>query len=157
MKTAEAGICFPVLAFTTDRDVWRIENLDFLTTCGPRTLKNDLQLGMEIIDAEFDRWVVRSVRRIDRAEPFLPWLLGALMTGVPQSRIEHELERLPPTSFEAAQIRVCAAIEAHPLYWCDDPDIDREEVLLPLLAKVRATRSIADIHRALGPDDFRAE
>ena len=116
MKTAEAGICFPVLAFTTDRDVWRIENLDFLTTCGPRTLKNDLQLGMEIIDAEFDRWVVRSVRRIGRAEPFLPWLLGALMTGVPQSRIEHELERLPPTSFEAAQIRVCAAIEAHPLF-----------------------------------------
>ena len=79
------------------------------------------------------------------------------MIATPQSPIEHELEQLPPTSSEEAQARVCAAIEAHPLYWCDDPDIDREEVLLPLLAKVRATRSIADIHRALGPDDFRAE
>jgi hypothetical protein len=155
MKTAEAGIRFPILAFTADKDVWRIETLDFLTTCGPRTLKDDMQARMEIVDAELNRWMVQSVRRTGRAQPFLPWLFGALLTATPQSRIEHELEPLPPTSFEEAQARVCASIEAHPLFWCDSPEHDREEVLLPLIAKIRATQSVADICEALGPDDFR--
>jgi hypothetical protein len=156
MNAIEADIRFPVLAFTTDLDVWRIETLDILTTCGPRTLKENMQAGMEIVDSELNRWTVRSVRRTGRAGPFLPSLLRSLLTGTPQSRIEHELEPLPPTSFETAQARVLAAVEAHPLYWCDDPETDREAVLLPLLGEIRGTRSIADIHKVLGPDDFRA-
>lgn len=146
MRTQDAGIRFPILAFTADQDVWRIETLDILTTCGPRTLKDDMQAGMQIVDAKLDRWAVRSVRRVGRAEAFLPWLVGAVLTATAQSRIEHELEPLAPTGFGEVRARVSAAIEAHPLFWCNDPEEDREEILLALLAAVGAARSVADIH-----------
>ena len=153
MKTAQADCRFPVLGFTPDADVWGFPDMDGLTSCGPRTLKKDMQSGMELVDADGRRWVVRSVRRTGRAGSLLPWLLRSLL-ATPQWRIEHELEPLPPVSLEEAQARVCAAMAAHPDYWCEEDE--RATVLPARLAEVRATKTIAGIHDRLGLDTFQA-
>ena len=150
MKTAQADFRFPVLGFTTDSDVWGLPDLDALTTCGPRTLKDGLQVGMELVDADGQRWAVRSVRRTGRAGS----LLSLLLSGPAQSRIEHELESLGPISLADAQARVCRAMEAHPDFWCEDDE--RDTVLPARLAEVNATATIADIHQVLGLDSFHA-
>jgi hypothetical protein len=150
MKTAQVDFRFPVLGFTTDSDVWGLPSLDALTTCGPRTLKEGLQVGMELIDVEGGRWVVRSVRRTGRAGS----LLSLLSLGPAQSRIEHELEPLEPISVEHVQARVCAAMEAHPDFWCEEDE--RNTVLPARLAEVKSTATIAGIHEVLGLDSFHA-
>lgn len=150
MNTAQADFRFPVLGFTTDMDVWGLIDLDSLTTCGPRTLKEGLQLGMELIDAEGRRWLVRSVTRTGRAGS----LFSRLLFSPAQSRIEHELDLLEPVSLQAVQLRVCAAMEAHPDFWCED---DERHTVLPVrLAEVRAVTMIAAIHEVLGLDSFHA-
>jgi hypothetical protein len=151
MKTAEAVMNFPVLGFTPERGIWGFEDLNTLTSCGPRTLKNDLQVGMELIDSRGSRWVVRSVRRIGRDRPFLPWLLSAALSG-PLWRIEQELDELAPVPLPEIKERACASVEATSSDYCADDE--REEVLEPLLAKVRAAKSVAKIHTLLGLDSF---
>ncbi|WP_332771965.1 hypothetical protein [Phenylobacterium sp.] len=150
MKTAQADFRFPVLGFTTDSDIWGLPDLDALTTCGPRTLAEDLQVGMELVDAEGCRWIVSSVLRTGRAGS----LLSRLMPGPAQFRIEHELELLTPLSFADVQARVCAAMRAHPDFWCEDEE--RDTVLPARLAEVSAVATIADIHEVLGLDSFHA-
>ena len=150
MKTAEADFRFPVLGITTDVDVWGLPDLDALTTCGSRTLSEGLQIGMELIDTEGCRWVVRSVRRTGRAGS----LLSRLLSSPAQSRIEHELESLQPLSLAEIQGRVCAAMEAHPDFWCEEAD--QATVLPARLAEVRAVATIAGIHEVLGLDSFHA-
>lgn len=150
MKTAQAEFRLPVLGFTTDFDVWGLADLDGLTTCGPRTLAEDLQVGMELVDAEGRRWIVRSVQRIGRAGS----LLSRLMPGPAQYRIDHELESLEPVSLVEVQARVCGAMRAHPDFWCEDEE--RDTVLPVRLAEVKAVATIADIHEVLGLDSFHA-
>jgi len=148
MKTAQANLHFPVMAFTTDADIWGLPDLDRLTKCGPRTLKEGKQIGMEIIDSQGSRWNVREVRRVGRTGS----LLMVLLTGVPQSRIEQELEILPTVSLEEIKARVVAAIEAHPDFWVAWGDDDAE--LPEILAGVRGTTSFAELYGKLGLDTF---
>lgn len=148
MKTTEVDFHFPVLGFTTDKDVWGLPDMERLTTCGSLTLKNDMQLGMELVDAAGRRWLVRSVRRLGRTGSWL----RVLLTAKPQSRIEHELEPLEPLSLKETQARVCASMEAHPDFWCEEADVDTE--MPRRLAEVRATKTIAGIHEVLGLDGF---
>ncbi len=154
MKTAEADFHFPVLGFTPDREIWGFPDIDTLTSCGPRTLKENLQAGMELVDADGRRWIVRSVRRVGRGQPLIPWLVSAVLTSTPQSRIEHEIEQLEPFTRDEAQDRACASMRAFP------QDFGAEDVDDPLLAQriseVRATQSIAAIHEVLGLDSFMA-
>jgi len=109
MKTAEAGFRFPVLGFTPDLEIWGFQDLDRLTKCGPRTLRNNMQAGMELIDADGRRWIVRSVRKSGRTGS----LLSLLLTAVPQSRIEHELEPLQAVTLDDVRRRASAAMEAY--------------------------------------------
>jgi len=148
MRTAQAGFRFPVLGFTKDSDVWGLPDLDALTTCGPRTLKDGMQIGMELVDTEGRRWLVRSVQRTGRAGSLLSWLLP----GPALFRIEHELEPLAPIPLAEVQARVCDAMKAHPDYWCEDDE--RDTVLPARLAEVSATATIAAIHEVLGLDSF---
>lgn len=154
MKTSEVKFHFPVLGFTPDREIWGFSDLETLTSCGPGTLKNDMQAGMELVDSKGRRWVVRSVRRTGRDQPLLPWLISALLTGVPGSRIEHELDEMPALSLPEIKERACASVEATSSDYCADDE--REEVLEPLLAQVRAAKSVARIHDLLGLDSFKA-
>jgi len=153
MKTAEAHFSFPVLGFTPDREIWGFQDRDTLTSCGPRTLKDNMQEGMELIGADGRRWVVRSVRRTGRAQSLLAWLVAAVLS-TPQSRVEHELDELAPVSLAQVRDRACASLEAFPQDYCADDE--REEVLGPLLAQVRSANSIARIHDVLGLDSFKA-
>ncbi len=149
MKTREADFRFPVLGFTADHEIWGFQDLDRLTKCGPRALKQNIQLGMELVDADGRRWMVRSVRRTGRAGSFLSRLL---IFGPPQSRIEHELEMLAPLSIEDVRRRACVAMETHAINYLegDDPEVEFK----PLLAKVAKARSVQEIYDLLQPDTF---
>lgn len=149
MKTGEANFHFPVLGFTLDLQIWGFQDLDRLTKCGPRTLKNDTQIGMELIDADCRRWKVRSVRRTGRAGSFFSLLLPF---GPPQSRIEHDLEPMKAVAFEEVRRRVCMAMEAHDEdYFQGD---ERETEFEPLLSAVRAACAVGEVYDVLQPDTF---
>lgn len=154
MRTGEVDFRFPVLGFTPDLDVWGFPDLRGLTTCGPRTLKTDMQIDMELVDADGHRWIVRSVRRVGRAGSLVSSLIRSLLTSVPQSRIEQELEAMAPLTRDETCARVCSSMEAHPEFWCEDDE--RQTVLPERLARVRAVKSIAEIHDVLGLDTFEA-
>ncbi len=151
MKTEQADFEFPVLGFTPDGEIWGFADLPTLTSCGPRTLKDDLQLGMELIDGRGRRCKVRFVRRVGRGKPLLPWLVSFLVS-TPQSRIEHDLEEIAPVTLAQIKDRACASVEAFSQDYCADDQ--REAVLEPLLAQVRSATSVGQIHDALGLDSF---
>jgi hypothetical protein len=153
MKTGQANFNFPVLGFTPDREIWGFPDLDTLTSCGPKTLKDNIQIGMELIDTRGQRWAVRSVRRTGRAGSLPKWLFDLLLSTA-QSRIEHELEPMQPVSLSEAQERACASLEAFPDDYCLDDE--RDAVLAGLMAKVRNTKAIGEIHELLGLDSFMA-
>ena len=142
---------FPVLGFTPDGDIWGFPDLDTLTSCGPRTLKENMQAGMEIVDGGGRRWIVRSVVRLGRGEPLLKWVVSALLS-TRQSRIEQEVEPLAPLSLDEIKQRTCAAVERDAWVYADDD----ENQLKALLAQIHKARSVAAIHEMLGLDSFMA-
>jgi hypothetical protein len=154
MKTREADCHFPVLGFTPDREIWGFPDLDTLTSCGPRTLKHNSQSGMELVDVEGRRWVVRSVRRTGRGEPLLAWLISHLLS-TPQSRIEHDLDAMAALTLGEVKARVCASLEAFPQDYCH-ADEREDAIFAELLESVRAAKDIATIHELLGLDSFMA-
>jgi hypothetical protein len=153
MKTAEANFRFPVLGFTPDREIWGFADMNTLTSCGPQTLKDDLQSGMELIDSDGRRWIVRSIRRTGRAQSLIASLVARVLS-TPQSRIEHELDELEPVSMSEVRDRASDSLEAFSQDYCAEDE--RDEVLVPLLANVRSATSVASIHELLGLDSFMA-
>lgn len=149
MKTSEANFHFPVLGFTLDLNIWGFQDLDRLTRCGPRTLKDGIQTGMELVDADGRRWRVRSIRRTGRAGSLLSLLLPF---GPPQSRIEHDLEPTESVSIEELRKKVCTALEAHAENYFEGGE--RETEFEPLLAAVRAAGSVSEVYELLQPDTF---
>jgi hypothetical protein len=153
MKTREAGFRFPVLGFTPDGEIWGFPDLATLTSCGPRTLKEHSQSGMELVDVEGRRWVVRSIRRLGRGEPLLAWLISHLLS-TPQSRIEHELDAMAAMPLDDVKARACASLEAFPEDYGHAEG--RDAVFMALLESVRAADGVAAIHELLGLDSFMA-
>jgi hypothetical protein len=148
MKSSEAGLTFPVLGFTPDREIWGFPDLDRLTKCGPRTLKDDAQNGMELIDADGRRWRVLAIRRTGRAGSLLSllWIFGQ-----PQSRIEQELEPLPAVPLAEVQQRAREAMELSKIdYYGDEGQAEYRSTL----KKIEKARSIAKIYDLLQPDTF---
>jgi hypothetical protein len=152
VKTGEANFRFPILGFTPDKDIWGFPDLNRLTSSGPRSLKENRHIGLELIDADGRRWVVRAVSCTGRAGPLLPWIIGTLLSATPQSRVELELEPLTPVTLSEMQSRACASLEAFPDYYCEDDE--RETVLEPLLTKIKATTDIGQVYELLQPDTF---
>lgn len=149
VKTSEAGLQFPVLGISAGEELWGFPDLDRLTTCGPQTLKKNLQADMELIDAAGRLWIVKSVRRIGSVGLLLSILL---ISWPPQSRIEHELEAKGAMSIEDIRRRIRTTVEAHPDYYFDDPSDMKE--LEALLAQVDHASSVAELYQLLGPDTF---
>ncbi len=140
---------FPVLCFTRDGDIWAVRDAFELTTCGPQTLADGVQVGMDLVDACGHCWRVKSVRQVG----YPPLSLRSFrLFGSRLRCIEHELETMSGLSLEEVQERVCAALDAYPEYWCELADKDTD--LPQRKAEVRQTRSIADIHEVLGLDYF---
>lgn len=147
MKTSEASFKFPVLGFTPDREIWGFPDLDRLSKCGPRTLKEDAQNGMELIDASGHRWRVLSTRRTGRAGSWLRLLL----TWMPQSRIEHELEPLPDVELAEVQERARQALS---LSRDDYYGKEGQAEYKAMVRSIGKARSIAKIYDLLQPDTF---
>jgi hypothetical protein len=162
MKSTDAGIRFPAIGFTPDGGMWGFADLDGLTECGARTLKNNTQSGMELIDSDGRPWVVRSIRRIGRNKPLLPWLVSTVLGGGGGCRIEQELDELAPVTLAEIKVRTCAYVESIPDEHCCDHDQDHEEEHnhehgpASLLAQVRSANSVAEIRERLGLDWFIA-
>lgn len=153
MRTSEVEFSFPVIGFSRNNDVWGFEDRNTLTSCGPATLKEDLQRDMELVDAKGRRWRVLSITRTGRGEPLLNWLISAVLS-TRQSRIEQELEPLEPLTLAEIKARVRAAVEAHEDYYCE-PD-QREEELEPRLAQLMAARTFQQVYDVFGLDSFMA-
>ena len=151
MKTRDTDFVFPVLGFTPDKEIWAFEDMETLTSCGPRTLKNNIQIGMELVDSDGRRWIVRSVTRLGRAYSLSRSMLTLFLSAIIQSRIEEEIEPLEPLSLTEVKARVCAALEAFPEDFGQYLETDNE--LAPFLAQVRADPNIASIPKMLGLDN----
>ncbi|MBX3482379.1 hypothetical protein [Phenylobacterium sp.] len=150
MQSSEAHFSFPVLGFTPDREIWGFPDMDRLTKCGPRTLKEGVQNGMELIDTDGRRWRVLSVRRTGRAGSVLSllWIFGP-----PQSRIEQELEPLPVVSLEEVQQRARDAMETSRIdYYGEEGQAEYRS----MIRKIGKTRSISKIYDLLQPDTFES-
>ena len=150
MNSAQAGMQFPVIGFTPDRDNWGFKNLEDLTTCGPLTLRNNMQDGMELFDCGCRRWRVRSIRRTGRTGS---WLM-MLLTAKPQSRIEHELEPLPALSLSEVKQRTRESLEAHAINYKGFPG--DEEEFATMLDGVQRASSISEILETIGADTFES-
>lgn len=151
MKSTQAEMRFPVIGFTPDGDIWGFPDLNTLTSCGPLTLKENLQLDLQLVDSSGRRWVVRSIRRLGRGRPLFPGLLLDLLS-TPQSRIEQEIDELSPLTLEEIKARVIAAVELTSDNYCAEDE--RDEILVPLLEQVRTASDVAQIHELLGLDSF---
>jgi len=149
MKTSDADIRFPVLGFTPDRENWGFPDLDRLTKCGTQTLKERMQEGMELIDANGRRWRVLGVRRTGRAGSLLSYVPGF---GPRQSRIEQELEALPSLSLTEVREKALESIQTFRSNYTgfDGDDVEFDA----LLTKVGQAGSIAEIYDLLQPDTF---
>jgi hypothetical protein len=148
MKSTEVSFQFPVLGFTTDGEIWGFPDLNRLTKCGPRTLRDNMQDGMELIDADGRRWRVRSITRTGRAGGW--WTMFSPF-GPSQWRIEQDLEPMAPVALAEVQRRACAAMEGLAQDYMDGDD--RSE-LDGTLGKVRRTTTIGEIYPLLNPDTF---
>lgn len=148
MKSDEAEFEFPVLGFTADGDIWGFPDRDRLTRCGPQTLKDSAQDGMELIDAKGRCWRVTAIRRTGRAGSWLSWLW---IFGPRQSRIEQDLETRPDVSLSDVQAR---ASEAMKLVKEDYYGKDGQAEYRSTLRKIGRARSIEKIYDLLQPDTF---
>ena len=154
MKTGDVAFEYPVLGISGDNDLWGFRDYRQLTTCGRRTLRDDMQRGMELVDAGGRRWRVVGVRRLGKSRSFLPWLFWTLLTAVPNYSIEQDLEPLEPLTLDDLKDRVCSAMKAHPEFWCDDPESAAE--LSQRIRQVRKAKKVAGIDDVLGLDTFEA-
>ncbi|MGH6781696.1 MAG: hypothetical protein ACREB5_06290, partial [Sphingomonadaceae bacterium] len=72
---------FPVIGFTPDREIWGFPDRKSLTTCGVRTLRQSMPVGMDLIDAEGARFRVVAIHDKGRASPLVHWFLKGLLAG----------------------------------------------------------------------------
>ena len=149
MKTADVAFQFPVLGFTPDLEIWGFPDMDRLTKCGTRTLRENLQIGMELIDADGRRWVVRAVRRTGRAGSLLSLFLPF---GPPQSRIEHDLAPMPAVTLDEVRRRAFAEMEAYAENYVEGDEGKAE--FAQLFVDIGRASKISEIHDLLRPDTF---
>lgn len=149
MKSTEIAFRFPVLGFTPDHEIWGFQDLDQLTKCGPRTLRQDMQIGMALIDADLRQWKVLSVTRTGRAGR---WWDVLRIFGPPQSRIVQDLEALAPVSMAEVRRLACLAMETFSESYLegDDPAVEFE----PRLENIRRAKSVSEIYDLIHPDTF---
>lgn len=150
MNSSDVNFTFPVLGFPNDGDMYGFPDLDRLTKCGPKTIKDVSHQGMELVDASLKRWRVLSVRRTGRAGSFLSllWIFGP-----PQSRVELDLEAMPAVTMGEVQER---ALKAMAIMKEDYYGEEGEKEYAGTLKAIRRTKTVAKIYDLLSPDTFEA-
>jgi hypothetical protein len=119
MDIADANLVFPVLAFTSNFEVIGVDNLSDLTSWSNSALyAADYELGMELVDVEGKRVVVRDIQIIKeyRIFPF-PKILNWLnrQTGCHVNLI---VDAASPLTFSDLKARVRAIIIDKPEIYC---------------------------------------
>ncbi len=148
-QTSAPHFTYPILCISKNDDLWAIRSQSELTTCGPVTLANGIRVGVDMVDADGTCWRVLSVKHVGYA----PFTMRSLNPFLPALRvIEHEFEPMPRLSLGEVQERVCAALDAHPEYWCEW--YNKDKILPERKGQIRSARSIADIHNLLDLDYF---
>lgn len=94
VTSSDIAFELPLLTITAEGERWTCRRLSDLTRVAPIQLKIGKLLGMEIIEDSGRRWVVRSIRKIDRPERW--HILNMLLFSPRDWRVEYMLEELPP-------------------------------------------------------------
>jgi hypothetical protein len=169
MNIADAGLAFPVLAFTSNFEVIGADNLEDLTSWSNSALYTaDYELGMELVDAEGKRVVLRDIQIIKEIRFFpFPIFLNWLN---PQTGSNVDLIVEPEASLTFAEIkaRVREIIIDKPEIYClnynpenDLPEnaeqiaaIDDVDSLPAVLADFDAIQDFDELYRTAAVDNF---
>ncbi len=96
VKSSDIAFELPVATVTAKGKRWLCRNLDHLTLIPSIQLQDERFLGMKITDASGRRWVVRSIRKIGRAERWT--IFHVIFFSPPDWRVDFMLEQLPPVA-----------------------------------------------------------
>ncbi|OXE37334.1 MAG: hypothetical protein CGW95_02125 [Phenylobacterium zucineum] len=71
MNSCEMEITFPAFGFTPSDELYYFSGMENLTKCGPQTLKQNVFVGMELIDSDYNRWRILSAQEVEKKEILL--------------------------------------------------------------------------------------
>ncbi len=169
MDIADANLIFPVLAFISNFEVVGADNLSDLTHWGNSELYTaDYELGMELVDAEGKRVVVRDIQIVKERKAFrLPKILDWLSwrAGYEVNLI---VDPASPLTFAEIKARVREIIIDKPEIYClnynpenDLPEnaeqiaaIDDVDSLPAVLADFDAIQDFDELYRTAAVDNF---
>lgn len=160
MDIVDADLKFPVLVFTNKLEVLGATNLKELTHWDNRALQNaDQEIGMELVDIEGRRFLVKDIRIVGERAPF-PSIKVRKFLGWPIFYVANLIvEPASPLSLKDVKARVAEVIRDKPELHCMNysPENDKPEgadlisqtgdveSLRDVLAELNATRD----HHAL--------
>ncbi|KKC27972.1 hypothetical protein [Sphingomonas sp. SRS2] len=150
-QASETPFRYPVLSMDSSGYVSGFANLHNLTQLVPHAFKSGQYEGMELIDSNERRWIVRSGKKIGRATRW--GLLDILLFNPPNLRVAYELEELPPLSLDEIKER---AITSEREFSFGEYEADGETAQFDaLLARIRAARNVAGIFKTLSLDEVQ--
>jgi hypothetical protein len=119
MNIADADLKFPVLVFTNKLEVLGATNLDELTHWHNRALANaDQEVGMEFVDVEGKRFVVKDIRIVGERAP-IPSIKVRKFLGWPIFYVANLIvDAASPLTLEETKARVARVIRDKPEIHC---------------------------------------
>ena len=162
MDIADADLKFPVLVFTNKLEVLGATNLKELVHWDNRALENaDQEIGMELVDVEGKRFVVKDIKIVGERAPF-PSIKVRKFLGWPIFYVANlVVEAASPLTLEEAKARVAEVIRDKPELYClnyrpenDAPEVAEEiaqiddvDSLSQVLAELDAVRDRHDLYQ----------
>ena len=139
MKSCEMEINFPAFGFTPSDELYCFSGIEDLTKCGRQTLKQNVLVGMELIDSDYNRWRIISAQEIEQKgniiSKLFPFKFG-------KRQIELDAEPMTQVSLVYVQWRTCKHLQIFTL----DYYFQREKLqFLEEVSKVRNSSSLAEI------------
>jgi hypothetical protein len=150
MTLEEANLTFPVLCFTTHLEVWGASDAETLTTWSKYALKpREAEFGMQLIDVNGRRFILRSIYVVPRKGPWIHRLAQAL-AGIPKMRqVEFDLDSAPAVSLDEVKARFVASITDKPRSehsdYDDRPNSYRSPLVKRVLRWIESTKSIQEL------------
>jgi hypothetical protein len=171
MDIADADLTFPLLAFTNNLEVVGVEKLSDLTCWGNSALYTaDKELGMELVDAQGKRVVVRDIQILKELKffPFPKWL--DWLNRQTSCEVNLIVEATSPLTLADMKARVREIIVDKPEIYClnyspenDLPEnaefvagADDIESLTGVLAEFDAIQDFDELYRTAAVDTFNA-
>ena len=139
MKSCEMEITFPAFGFTPSDELYYFSRIENLTKCGPQTLKQNVLVGMELIDSDYNRWRILSAQEIEHNRNIISKIFP-LKLG--KRQIALDVEPMTQVSLVYVQWRTCKHLQTFTL----DYYFQREKIqFLEEVRKVRTSSSLAEI------------